>query len=94
MGKPPHFDVANAVGAAIAQSSGEVDRAYALNGTSRDEAVSDAKTEAAAKAIDAGADPATIQIVDVDDVPLTYLPGNATRIRVKAVGDLALAPRN
>jgi hypothetical protein len=23
-------------------------------------------------------------------VPLTYLPGNATRIRVKAVGDLTL----
>ena len=29
-------------------------------------------------------------IVDVEDVPLTYLPGNATRIRVKAVGDLEL----
>ena len=42
------------------------------------------------KAIAAGADPATVQIVDVEDVPLTYLPGNATRIRVKAVGDLTL----
>ena len=47
-----------------------------------------------AKAIDAGADPATVQIVDVEDVPLAYLPGNATRIRVKAVGDLALLPRS
>jgi hypothetical protein len=33
-----------------------------------------------------------VQIVDVEDIPLAYLPGNATRIRVKAVGDLALAP--
>ncbi len=31
-----------------------------------------------------------MRIVDVDEVPLAYLPGNATRIRVKAVGDLEL----
>ena len=28
------------------------------------------------------------QEVDVEDVPLAYLPGNATRVRVKAVGEL------
>jgi hypothetical protein len=33
--KPPHFAVANAVGVAIAQVSGEVDRIYALGETSR-----------------------------------------------------------
>jgi hypothetical protein len=32
-------------------------------------------------------------IADVEDVPLTYLPGNATRIRVKAAGGLALVQR-
>ncbi len=89
--KPPHFEAANAVGAAIAQISGEVDRVYSLAGMSREAALDDAKAEAAAKAAEAGADPATIQIVDVEDVPLAYLPGNATRIRVKAVGDLSLA---
>ena len=30
----------------------------------------------------------SIEIVDVEDVPLAYLPGNATRVRVKAVGEL------
>jgi hypothetical protein len=30
----------------------------------------------------------TVEIVDVEDVPLAYLPGNATRVRVKAVGEL------
>jgi N-methylhydantoinase A/oxoprolinase/acetone carboxylase beta subunit len=94
MVKPPHFEAANAVGAAIAQISGEVDRVYALSGMSRDEAVAAAKEEATSKAVAAGADPATVQIVDVEDVPLAYLPGNATRIRVKAVGDLALTPRS
>jgi hypothetical protein len=25
----------------------------------------------------------------VEDIPLSYLPGNASRVRVKAIGDLA-----
>jgi len=90
MVKPNHFEAANAVGAAIAQISGEVDRVYSLEALTRDQAVDNAKLEATNKAVEAGADPATVQIVDVEDVPLTYLPGNATRIRVKAVGDLTL----
>jgi N-methylhydantoinase A/oxoprolinase/acetone carboxylase beta subunit len=93
MVKPRHFEAANAVGAAIAQISGEVDRVYALASMSRDEAVAAAKEEAMSKAVAAGADASTVQIVDVEDVPLAYLPGNATRIRVKAVGDLALTSR-
>jgi N-methylhydantoinase A/oxoprolinase/acetone carboxylase beta subunit len=91
MVKPPHFEAANAVGAAIAQISGEVDRVYALDNMTRDAALNDAKSEATAKAIEAGADSRTVAIVDVEDVPLAYLPGNATRIRVKAVGDLTLS---
>jgi N-methylhydantoinase A/oxoprolinase/acetone carboxylase beta subunit len=90
MVKPDHFEAANAVGAAIGQISGEVDRVYSLESRSRADALDDAKAEASHKAIEAGADAATVQIVDVEDVPLTYLPGNATRIRVKAVGDLTL----
>ena len=86
--KPEHAPVANAVGAAIAQISGEVDRVFALAEMSREEAVAQAKREAIDRAIAAGADANTTKVVDVDDVPLAYLPGNATRIRVKAVGDL------
>ncbi|MEM7735540.1 MAG: hydantoinase/oxoprolinase family protein [Deinococcota bacterium] len=86
--KPDHFAVANAVGAAIAQISGEVDRVFALAEMSRDDAVNEAKQEAINKAVAAGADPTSTDIVDVEDVPLAYLPGNATRIRVKAVGNL------
>jgi hypothetical protein len=37
-----------------------------------------------------GGIPGTVEIVDVEEVPLAYLPGNATRIRVKAVGALAV----
>jgi N-methylhydantoinase A/oxoprolinase/acetone carboxylase beta subunit len=86
--KPDHFAVANAVGAAIAQVSGEVDRVYALAEISRAEALADAKTQAIEAAVSAGARRDTVEIVDVEDVPLAYLPGNATRVRAKAVGDL------
>ncbi|MFE4810567.1 hypothetical protein ACFQ9Y_05295 [Peribacillus simplex] len=44
--------------------------------------------------ISAGADPETLVIVDIEDVPLAYMPGNATRIRVKAAGDLAQSEMN
>lgn len=88
--KPPHFAVANAIGAAIAQVGGETDRVFSLEKVSRDDALAEAREEATQKAITAGADPATIQIVDVEEVPLAYLPSSATRIRVKAVGDLTL----
>lgn len=86
--RPQNFGVANALGAAIAQVSGEVDRIYALNEMSRKEALADAKKLAISEAVKAGADPASVDIVYVEDVPLAYLPGNAVRIRVKAVGNL------
>lgn len=86
--KPNHFAVANAVGAAIAQVSGEVDRVYSLAEIGRDEALNDAKQRATDAAVAAGALRETVAIVDVEDVPLAYLPGNATRVRVKAVGEL------
>ena len=88
--RPEHYPVANAVGAAIAQISGEVDRVFSLAEMPRDEAVARAKAEAIERAVQAGADQDSTQVVDVDDVPLAYLPGNATRIRVKAVGDLSV----
>jgi N-methylhydantoinase A/oxoprolinase/acetone carboxylase beta subunit len=87
--KPEHFAVANAIGAAIAQIGGETDRIFSLAEMTRDQALAQAKQEASDRAVAAGADANTIEIVDVEEVPLAYLPGNATRIMVKAVGDLA-----
>lgn len=87
--RPANFEVANAIGAAIAQVSGQVERIFSLEKMSREEALRQASEMAREEAIRAGADPATVEIVEIDDVPLAYLPGNATRIRVKAAGDLA-----
>lgn len=86
--RPEHFAVANAVGAAIGQISGEVDRIFSLDGLTREAALAEARREATAKAIAAGARPDSIEVLDQEDVPLAYLPGNATRIRLKVVGEL------
>ncbi len=87
--RPTDFAVANAIGAAIAQVGGEVDRIWSGSG-SRAEAVDAAKQEAVDKAVLAGAQPGSVQIVEVDELPIAYLPGDAVRLRVKAVGDLAV----
>lgn len=86
--RPPHASSANAVGAAIAQVSGEIDRVVSLESTSRHAALTEAQEQARQKAVALGAARETIAVVDVEETPLAYLPGHATRIRVKAVGDL------
>ncbi len=88
--KPQHFEVANAIGAAIAQVSGEIDKVFSLEERGREEVLKEAKEIAIKEAVKAGADPDTVEIVDVDEIPLAYLPGNAIRIRVKAAGYLKI----
>lgn len=84
---PPHAAVANAVGAAIAQVSGEVDRVVDLDGQSRERALDTCRADAIRQAELAGAHPGSVTIVDEEEVPLAYLPSSASRIRMKAVGD-------
>ena len=83
----PHQAVANAVGAAIAQVSGEVDQIF--QDLSRDEAIARARGLAEDKAVEAGADRTTLNVVEVEDLPLAYLPGNSLRTRVRVVGEIA-----
>ncbi|WP_027092114.1 hydantoinase/oxoprolinase N-terminal domain-containing protein [Cohnella thermotolerans] len=86
--KAEHYAVANAIGAAIAQVGGEIDRIFSLEGRNREDVLAEAKQLAVNRAVDAGAAPETVEIVSLHEVPLSYLPGSASRIRVKAVGQL------
>ena len=88
--RPAHFQYANAIGAAIAQASGEVDRIYELDKMTREQALEKAKQEAIQDSINAGAEPSTVSIVEAEELPLSYLPGLALRIRAKAVGKLKI----
>lgn len=79
--------VANALGAAMAQVSGEVDQVF--SGVSRDEALATAETEAQNAAIASGASRDSLKTLEVEDIPIAYLPGGARRVRVRVIGDIA-----
>jgi N-methylhydantoinase A/oxoprolinase/acetone carboxylase beta subunit len=88
--RPNGFSVANAIGAAAAQASGEVDKVYGVPDGRRESVEDEARQEAVDRAIAAGAHPGTVEVIEYDRIPVPYLPGNAVRIRAKAVGDLAV----
>lgn len=86
--RPENAGVANAVGASIAQAAGEVDQVVAYKDTPRSEAIAAAKARAAQIAFDNGATQSSIITLDVEETPFAYTQNEATRLRVKAVGDL------
>lgn len=86
--RPAHAGVANAIGAALSQVGGQVDRVVTLEGTTRHRAIAAVRKDAEDRCLLAGATPGTIRVVDVEEVPLAYLPSNAVRVSVRAVGDL------
>ena len=90
--RPEHFDAANAVGAAIASVSGQVDRIFHIGPAGRQGMLDEACDEARERAVAAGADPRTVQIVEMEEIPLAYLNSPAIRVRVKAAGALGGLP--
>ncbi|KAH9941327.1 hydantoinase/oxoprolinase [Epithele typhae] len=87
--RPPFFGVANAVGAAMAKVAGEVDTIEILAGRDIHTVIEGIKARAIQKAVAAGADPASTRIVELANIPVQYVVNQATRIMVKAAGDLA-----
>jgi N-methylhydantoinase A/oxoprolinase/acetone carboxylase beta subunit len=90
---PDFASVANAIGAAIAQVGGEIDRVFSYAKTGREAALAEARAIARQAAVAAGAVPETVQILESEEIPLAYVPGGAVRVRVRAAGDLAIAKR-
>jgi N-methylhydantoinase A/oxoprolinase/acetone carboxylase beta subunit len=86
--RPEHFDAANAVGAAIASVSGQVDRIFHYGEEGRRAILEEAQDEARERAVAAGADPGAVQIIEIEEIPLAYLTTPAARVRVKAAGTL------
>ena len=87
--KHEYGGVANAIGSAISKVSGTYEQLIDYNEIPRDEALEKARAEAVELAVAAGAIRETVEIVDAEDVPLQYYPGNTARVKVKAAGDLA-----
>ena len=87
--KPAHFGCANAIGSAISKVSGTFEKLMNYEELPREESLEKAKSEAIELAVEAGAVRDTVEIIEVEDVPLSYYPGNTNRVKVKASGNLA-----
>jgi len=87
--RPDNADVANAIGASIAQVSGEAEGMRVSGADSREIVIESLTAIASEKALAAGADSATINTVNVEEVDIPYMATDTSRIRVSVVGDLA-----
>ena len=86
--RPRDHDVANAIGAAIALASGRWEETVNIDGDRR--GMLDAACQRARdRAIEAGAHPSSVEIVEVEEVPLAYLNRPTVRVRVRAAGPLS-----
>ena len=86
--KPEHFGCANAIGSAISKVSGTFEKLINYDEIPREQALEQAKQEATDMAVASGAIRETVEIIEVEDVPLAYYPGNTNRVKIKAAGDL------
>ena len=85
---PKHSEVANAIGSAFAQVSGYSEKVFATGNMTREEILLSSKNEAIKNAISKGADKNTIEIIDVEEIPLAYLPSNAITVKTRVVGNI------
>ena len=85
--RPDHGGVANAVGAAISLAGGRADQMAPMG--DRDQAIEQASEAAIAKAIQAGADPLQVSIVEVLETHVPYTAQPTVNVTVKAAGPLA-----
>jgi N-methylhydantoinase A/oxoprolinase/acetone carboxylase beta subunit len=83
---PPDREVACAIGAATAHVSGHAECICSGDPDKRKAALEEVRASACARAVRAGADPTAVTVVQIEEVPLTYMADPAIRIRVKAAG--------
>ena len=84
---PEHGDIANAIGAAIAWASGHWEGVVPY-GDGFNAAVTNGKAVACQRAVQAGADPQQVEVVEQIETPLSYLTTPTVRLIIKAAGPL------
>lgn len=85
--RPENAQYANAIGATLTKVGATVERTFSYDQTPRDIAIKELINEAKALAIKAGAREGTIEIREVEEMQMPYLPGNAVKVKVKVVGE-------
>ena len=86
--RPAHSGAANAVGAALGDVAGQAEQVFSLRETPRQEAVALVRADAIARAVEAGADPGTVEVLTLEELPVAYMEDTVI-VRARAAGRLA-----
>lgn len=84
--KPEWSGVANAIGAAMARVSAVIDTVKSTERVGVKELQAEIEAEAKRRTIEAGASPDSVEVVEVESLPLPYI-AHKTRFIVRAAGD-------
>ena len=88
--RPDNAQFANAIGATLTKVGATVEKTFSYSATSRELAINSTVNEAKEMAVKAGGDPSTLDIREIEEVPIPYLPGDSVKLTVKVVGNLRI----
>ncbi|GEM80272.1 hydantoinase/oxoprolinase N-terminal domain-containing protein [Vibrio superstes] len=87
--RPEHYEVANAIGVALGEISGQFDKIVSLEPSKRIEIMKQLEEQAKQTAVNAGACPESVAVIERSEIPLSYLQGNMVHVKIKAAGKIA-----
>lgn len=86
---PQNAQYANAIGATLTKVGATVERTFSYETINREIAIKSLIDEAKQLAIRAGAIENTIEVREIEELQMPYLPGNAVKVKVKVVGEFS-----
>ncbi|MCK4599037.1 hydantoinase/oxoprolinase family protein [Candidatus Bipolaricaulota bacterium] len=85
---PDHFEVGGAVGTTIAEIGAYAEGVVDLEKEDRDNAIARVTEQAKNNAKTAGAIRETVEVIDVEEIPFTYMPGKREKVRIRVKGKI------
>lgn len=86
--RPENAQYANAIGATLTKIGATIERTISYETKDRSSALSELIDDAKKLVVQAGARQDSIEIREIEEIPLPYLPGNSVKVTVKVVGEL------
>ena len=83
---PDHFEVGGAIGTTIAEIGAYAEGVVDLEVEDRDGAIERVTEHAIENAVKAGAIRETAEVIDIEEIPFTYMPGKREKIRIRVKG--------
>ncbi len=85
---PQHFEVGGAIGSTIAEIGGAAELVVDLEHERREQAIDRVFALAKRKVVEAGAIAGTEELIDIEEIPFTYMPGKKQKVRVRVKGNV------